>query len=609
MPPPTTAQIKKDDNLISQPPPPSLLRFLDFVLARHVLAAFILFFVITLAYFVLYTYRDDDTGLDLPWQQLDRITFVHEGLWGSENIEPLTSSWNCSYMAASGVEVDDSAPRNKRSRVCEFRNFCIDRDRGMLSGYIILNGTKKVFPPSVNIMAVDTESDIYWSPRVFLQSSSSYYGYINETVFVYGLYSPYHLSHWLFNGLIPLWSTMQQYGATKDSWLFRPDSWDGHTKPSTFDMSFLSETGRDIVFDPFYMTSAFQIMAPKSNVPICFARGVVGLSDRCVHAYCEESFRRNDISTLRSRFLSHYAADIAQFDRQHASAGNRSSSQHRDPIIALLNRSGSRNIPNLHLLAERLRRAGYTVQDLNLDHGLTLAQAVHLFRNTSILVASHGNALGNAIFMPSSSAVISVNARFSEGDPWFQLPMLQLGQRFYSWECPDSSCVVPDEHLAASCFEWHDLSEKQLRAAVSSHDVLEKFTRLDAPVNSYIDPSAPSQVAQRLRDAWWCYVKDVPRGINVDKFFGMIEKIVKDMGYVEKEINVGDGIEIERLYDEELDVRKGGFSGICRAGKCCGPTCMDGMEKYVFGKGALWGDGMGKGGGPADKSWKLEEGL
>lgn len=233
MSPPIPPPQKKDDRL-PPPPPPGLLRVLDFVLARHVLAAFILFFSISLAYLLLYTYRGDDSALDPVWQQLDHITFFHEGMW-TEDHETLRSSWNCTYMAASGIDVDDSAPGSKRSRVCEFRNFCIDRDRGRsiadvflvatslfashhlsltipcrgasdaaAGGYIILNGTKKV-PPFVNIMAYDSQSDIYWSPRVFSRSPSSYYGFINETVFVYGMYSPYHLSHWLFNGLMPLW--------------------------------------------------------------------------------------------------------------------------------------------------------------------------------------------------------------------------------------------------------------------------------------------------------------------------------------------------------------------------------------------------------------------
>jgi hypothetical protein len=60
--------------------------------------------------------------------------------------------------------------------------------------------------PKVNLLSSDEDSDSFWQPR--LQRSWRKViraHYVNETVFVHGLYSPFHFSHWLYNGMIPLY--------------------------------------------------------------------------------------------------------------------------------------------------------------------------------------------------------------------------------------------------------------------------------------------------------------------------------------------------------------------------------------------------------------------
>ena len=76
-------------------------------------------------------------------------------------------------------------------------------------GFIRKDGIFRKNVPKVNLMSSDEESDQIWQPRM---ERSSWFGgktvkahYVNDTVFVHSFYSPYHFSHWLFNGMAPLY--------------------------------------------------------------------------------------------------------------------------------------------------------------------------------------------------------------------------------------------------------------------------------------------------------------------------------------------------------------------------------------------------------------------
>lgn len=68
------------------------------------------------------------------------------------------------------------------------------------------NGLLATNMPKVNLMSSDEDSDILWQPRVersWQRKMKAHY--VNETLFVHGLYSPSHFSHWLYNGMTPLY--------------------------------------------------------------------------------------------------------------------------------------------------------------------------------------------------------------------------------------------------------------------------------------------------------------------------------------------------------------------------------------------------------------------
>lgn len=58
---------------------------------------------------------------------------------------------------------------------------------------------------NINIISSDADGDVYYRPKVKWPYANGGVPIRNETLFVYGLYSPEHFSHMLFNGLISLY--------------------------------------------------------------------------------------------------------------------------------------------------------------------------------------------------------------------------------------------------------------------------------------------------------------------------------------------------------------------------------------------------------------------
>lgn len=60
--------------------------------------------------------------------------------------------------------------------------------------------------PKVNLLSAAEEADAYWQPRLQRSWRNVIQAhFVNETVFVHGLFSPFHFSHWLYNGMLPLY--------------------------------------------------------------------------------------------------------------------------------------------------------------------------------------------------------------------------------------------------------------------------------------------------------------------------------------------------------------------------------------------------------------------
>jgi hypothetical protein len=140
--------------------------------------------------------------------QLDQYPRAHLAL---DNVP--TGTWLCTGQG--------------RSQSCVMTNLCISSSLGKNAVYgcgsqIV---TDQVFsfsgdflvaddddelqdhPPEINLINANKEADRTWQPKLIKRSqlSSQHIQHYTQTIFVYGLYAPFHLAHMLTNGLIPLY--------------------------------------------------------------------------------------------------------------------------------------------------------------------------------------------------------------------------------------------------------------------------------------------------------------------------------------------------------------------------------------------------------------------
>ncbi|KAF9146976.1 hypothetical protein BG015_011438 [Linnemannia schmuckeri] len=162
--------------------------------------------------------------------------------------------------------------------------------------------------PKVNLLSAGEDSDAFWQPRLQRSWRNVIQAhYVNETVFVHGLYSPFHFSHWLYNGMLPLYSTMKRFGGTKDSWTLRAARYQGDPidRQGTWEMDHFFQTGKELVLSQAEMSTPFQTL-PPSDAPICFQRAVIGLGSQCALSYCENNIPAEIYKRFREEIAEYF---------------------------------------------------------------------------------------------------------------------------------------------------------------------------------------------------------------------------------------------------------------------------------------------------------------
>ncbi|CAG8750738.1 7373_t:CDS:2, partial [Gigaspora margarita] len=447
-----------------------------------------------------------------------------------------------------------------RATVCEFTNLCVDRKHGV---YIVNQDDISLM---ANVMNSDEASDFFWKPAV-RSSHPEKVQYINDTVFVYGLYAPFHFSHWMFNGLLPLYSMMRTYNATRNAWLMQIHIVDD--QPSRMipqDISFLTD-GKEIVFNYENMLTEMQVMPP--TVPICFANAVVGAGNRCSLYYCEKNIPAEHYDQFRNDILNHFIHNGQWENYMHKEQADKrvfacinstkiytSDNGENDantPVIGVLQRYHNRHILNAEELINALVKQKYTVKFLNFDVGCSLPTTAKLLEDVDILISSHGNGIGDAIFMAPKTSILSIDSRFYS-EPWFAYVHTASGRRFYNFECESSDCQVADIELAKQVLEQEGVT-------LTHYELLE-----------YVGPKYPTRLINKYfagddKGAYSRYTKDVARLVDVEKLVRFVKEILEEMPLIKNK----------------------SFVELCEIGKCCGPWCDGALEKNVFKKGNAWG--------------------
>ncbi|KAF9167105.1 hypothetical protein DFQ26_005846 [Actinomortierella ambigua] len=215
-----------------------------------------------------------------------------------ESLRDFASSWTCTEQLDWNLETsspEDDSPvlqSAKRRQQCEVRNMCVDA-----KGAFVLS--PKNVPPPINLIAADKTSDKYFQPRRVSPKKSLQAHFINETLFVYGHYSPAQFTHWLYNGVMPLQTTFDSIELQKE--------WE---MDDLFPPSHITENGRrifanrELVLHPEEIMSEFQSLPPR-DAPICFDRAVIGLGSQCPFNYCEQN--------IPSSLYTDYQTSVSQF--------------------------------------------------------------------------------------------------------------------------------------------------------------------------------------------------------------------------------------------------------------------------------------------------------
>ncbi|KAF9120242.1 hypothetical protein BGX30_003287 [Mortierella sp. GBA39] len=171
--------------------------------------------------------------------------------------------------------------------------------------------------PKVNLLSAAEEADAYWQPRLQRSWRNVIQAhFINETVFVHGLFSPFHFSHWLYNGMLPLYSTMKRFGGTKNSWTFRAARYqrDGINRQGTWEMDHFFQTGKELVLSQAEISTPFQTL-PPSDAPICFQKAVIGLGSQCALSYCEINIPTEIYKKFREELAEYYWSTTEAWSR------------------------------------------------------------------------------------------------------------------------------------------------------------------------------------------------------------------------------------------------------------------------------------------------------
>lgn len=434
--------------------------------------------------------------------------------WDSDAILIDHSEWTCKGQG--------------RNQVCEFTNFCVDRYHGP---FIVTHDE----PPNINLINTGKGEDIWFKPKVLTHQTNA--KYIDETLFVYGFYSPFHFSHFLYNSLMPLYSIMQDNNGTASSWTLRGTTyWNQHTK---LDMNIPS--GNDIVLDNKDVLTEKQLMPPYK--PICFSKAIVGTGNRCSLWYCDGQIPSAHYESFKSYILNQSIDNTSLCLNSPVIYKDNSNTR-----IGILNRGKTRHITNLPELIDKLSALDVSISTIDFDSGCDLKSTAHLVKDLDVLIAPFGNALGSGLFMKNNSVIISIASRWYNED-WFKWPMTAIGRRIYNFECTDAQCQEYDAELLEKILMGFNvkLDKTELQQVLTQQNPVDILTK-------YV----PGQEWKIIEQ----YHKDVSRRIDVDSFIPFLNEILKadNVGYVE----------------------------LCHNKQCCNDDCSGPLERNVFGRYNAW---------------------
>lgn len=314
---------------------------------------------------------------------------------------------------------------------------------------------------------------------------------------VMSFYECAHLSHFMFNGVYPAFAAWLRLGARADTRLLLVGD---HRHCRYLDVldAFLGAPRAGAAASLLDLADA----ATLPTTPTCFGPVLVGSRGACLHAYCARAVGGAEHDQLRAAVLRHFnvtaapppvgggrplrvtvvqragsramtnLGDVAALliklrdaaaETCVASGGRVRRARVRDAAAddgagAALDTGGGGAWPDVRaaLAVEfnrtpaHARRAAwwcagrggppFAVAVVSFERA-TVAEQMAVAASTDVLIAAHGNALGNAMYMRRGAAVVEVFMR-DWWSPWFADPLTGvMGLRHAGVQCADDACL------------------------------------------------------------------------------------------------------------------------------------------------------------------------
>ncbi|KAI9599251.1 hypothetical protein BDF19DRAFT_430599 [Syncephalis fuscata] len=318
----------------------------------------------------------------------------------------------------------------ERDSVVVVRNLCLNSQYGLFR-IVDNNGDSKKIP-TANIVTAGDSYDSYFQTstvtvnefdgmRSFYEHNgySNHFVLLNETTFfLMETYFPSHYSHFLVNNLIPLLEVL--------NWHYSPEK---DRLQYTTTLGWMKTRRHLYIHDRELQ---------KENT--CPVGGCAKIPDPALGTYT--SLRR----LVRGHFLSHdmvkqlEVSDAAAMKSKKLANGQR-------PRVVVVQRKGTRAFLNLDKIHTMLDGLDVEAKFVELE-GYNMQQQVELFSNTDILIAVHGNAIGNLFWMPPSALIIEI-WQYGWESNWFKYIADQLvderNLQHQVISCSLPECALPSQ--------------------------------------------------------------------------------------------------------------------------------------------------------------------
>jgi hypothetical protein len=269
----------------------------------------------------------------------------------------------------------------ERDAMIEAKDFCI------LDGKLVCPSNLIEAPPLINLGGSADIMDV-WFPIRYHSVDFKDVTYLQRPLFVIGGVWSTHMSHFFVNNMLPLLNVMNHYYKSTN-WMSKERDLHVANEIELFNIK------------PFNFSNSWTVgnRPPKT---ICYETAIIGLNSTCDCCGCKKDLPDKVVyGQLKDIILKAHLTE-AEYLNSKASP--------RKFHLVIVDRLSSRRILNLDEIESYLKKRKTSYQIVNLEN-LSFEQQVKLFAlNTTMLLASHGNAVGSALWMKERSVLVEAHS-------------------------------------------------------------------------------------------------------------------------------------------------------------------------------------------------------